>query len=162
MCPACAWPPLWGEADTAPCWTQLVPAGSTLDALKGIAEPISQGGSTSGNIHLRKGRKRHMGTGVGDKRRWETAVGAPWQEEELHGRADIPSSLWRTCAVDFPVRICSLWKAYTGAEEKCEKEEVAERNHRPSSPHCPPALLGREGLESGRKLSLGEVAGKVF
>jgi len=36
------------------------------------------------------------------------------KEEVHHGRADIPCSLWRTCA---------------GAAERCEKEGAAERNH---------------------------------
>lgn len=51
-------------------------------------------------------------------------------EEELHGGADIPGSLWKTCTgADFPDRICSLWKVCAGAEEECEKEGVGERNH---------------------------------
>ena len=38
----------------SPCWTELVPAGSKIDLLLAKAEPISNGGSTSGITCLRR------------------------------------------------------------------------------------------------------------
>jgi len=72
--------------------------------------------------------------------------GAPWQSR--HSRQPVEDLRWSI----FPDSICSLWKAHAGADEKCEKEGVAERNHYvltilSPSPPCA-AWLGGVGVWS--------------
>lgn len=111
----------------APCQTQLAPK-----PLQDTAEHISQAGGISVEAYSRKGRncqeeevgRKWLINSIGNIKVRGEGGGASWQsryplqctEDPMLEEADIPKGT-------------GLWRAHTGAEEKCKKEGVAERNH---------------------------------
>lgn len=153
---------LWEEAGAALCGTQT----ALTDPRQSTAKPLSQAGGTSGKTRSRKGTQ--------SQRKEE--------EEQPHGRADIPCSSWKSPHQ----RWCSLQPLKDPTVERKDIPEGTAAHEEPTPeqredmrrkewqrdattywlqyPCHPPCELGRAywGVWSeGMKLSLGEEGGKV-
>ena len=121
--------PLWREAEAAPCQTQTVPAGSTLDPLQDTDKLIREAGSAPGKTYLRKGQNTAQAV------REKGVRNNPHNERRRRGRQcqsrHSPAALWEPMVeqastlqtmerttleqVDISWRSCSPLRAHTGA-----------------------------------------------
>lgn len=128
--------PLWGEARATPCQTKRVPAAPAHPP-QGIAEPLSQGGGTSGKVYVRKGQMllvskekkkgkqskiKTLQTPSSEKEdrdellhvpQWKFS-GSPWRRPQWSRHPHC--SLWRTPILEqvaISWRNCSRWRPYT-------------------------------------------------